>query len=1056
MNATRFSIWKTSRGWLMKLAAIGLAVGVTSGVLAQEGASDSWAGAATGDQAVATASHKPHRLPEGVEIPKGDGHGGPRQCGPVVYQNAYNGSGYYQPTGAGMRVADDCALVNFERGVCEVYSDLYNAGSAGNTITLELWDGCPQGGGSLLAVSPPFTLVSGFQRVYWTVDPVLPIGNTVWVAWTSPQGNVLGPLISEQAEWGYTEDRFGTDDCAGGGPSCRCYYGGNPWAGLDVTISAVEVPSACCEPDDTCLDLFESDCLAAGGDWYVGAYCETFMCPPECPPDTLYGQEVVVPSDFWAAYTSDQTPGYLVYDNFSGLTESICDIRFWGTQGYWDNGWANCSEDPMTFEIKFYQDAGGQPGTLACSYTVTLNGTYTGLVYHGSIDWPLYEYNTALIPCCTLADGWISIQAVGGDPSCWFLWMNGYGPGDGAYQWDGVSLNAIPADMAFCLTGASLELVPHAYCYSPAQTVTVDVYMSDIAELIRGGQFFLSYDTTKLGFVSAVPGDPPFTREIYEAHPGDDGAGTIDYAVGIPDGDPNNPPTADDTVMARITFTALAEVCFAADLVTFRSHQPSTRLSGEFGNEVLPLTLDLPAITIDGQVPVISGLTVTGGDVDDNCEKTVTFSATATDNCCVAASDVSVAVTLPGGNATLSNIVVNKVQNGPTQVDISGSALVSDLTSCPATVCVTIDADDCCNDPATQLQDTADVNDATDPAITCPANISVNADAGSCEADLDPGMATASDNCDPAPAITWLRSDGKPNLTDPYDSADSPITIIWRATDDCGNYTECPQTITVGAYNELLVDVELSPTVVTPLTRCITFELWDCGPDTSQIVEQAITFTNGSAANVLVLVPCGPYDCITARDRLHTLRSTRTTGDGDANPLRIDGTQYKVSFTGARRDEPVPGTGHRLVGGDLNDDGWIDILDFGVFTWQYGTDYGTGDTDCNTPYPHGDINGDGIVDTLDFTFIQINFLLGDEANCCGAPGPTGGLRTSISLDELEKLGLSELAVGDLNHDGWLDQADVEAFMQGARPKTPSQSPDDGPGAVTPRSVRPRP
>ena len=63
-----------------------------------------------------------------------------------------------------------------------------------------------------------------------------------------------------------------------------------------------------------------------------------------------------------------------------------------------------------------------------------------------------------------------------------------------------------------------------------------------------------------------------------------------------------------------------------------------------------------------------------------------------------------------------------------------------------------------------------------------------------------------------------------------------------------------------------------------------------------------------------------------------------------------------------------------LIGGNFNDDEWIDILDFGVFSWQHFANYGTGDTPCVTAAPHADVSGDGIVDTDDFSFIQINFL----------------------------------------------------------------------------------
>jgi hypothetical protein len=82
----------------------------------------------------------------------------------------------------------------------------------------------------------------------------------------------------------------------------------------------------------------------------------------------------------------------------------------------------------------------------------------------------------------------------------------------------------------------------------------------------------------------------------------------------------------------------------------------------------------------DTLIPVISGLTVSDETVDANCEATVTFSATVTDNCCVTPGAVTVVVTLPTGNATLGVPVIDKVPNGQGQVDVTGSVLTGDVT----------------------------------------------------------------------------------------------------------------------------------------------------------------------------------------------------------------------------------------------------------------------------------------------------------------------------------------------------------------------------------------
>lgn len=265
--------------------------------------------------------------------------------------------------------------------------------------------------------------------------------------------------------------------------------------------------------------------------------------------------------------------------------------------------------------------------------------------------------------------------------------------------------------------------------------------------------------------------------------------------------------------------------------------------------------------------------------------------------------------------------------------------------------------------------------------------------------------------------IVGVRSDALP-LGDPYPAG--VTTITWTATDECGNESVCVQTITVSDVNELVLVVDLSPTVDTTLTRCITFELWEC-PATipTEIVSLELTFTDGMFSGTVEL-PCGNYTCITARDELHTLRRTATLSIAGSEPA-----QYVADFSST--------SGNDLIGGNLNDDLFVDILDFGVFVGQFGADYGTGDTTCATPFPHADISGNGTVGVEDFTFISINFLESSEANCCGAQGAQGRPVKRISVRQLKRMRLGDLVVGDLNHDGWLDIQDMVEFFNGRRP-----------------------
>src|SRR5712691_8996163 len=86
------------------------------------------------------------------------------------------------------------------------------------------------------------------------------------------------------------------------------------------------------------------------------------------------------------------------------------------------------------------------------------------------------------------------------------------------------------------------------------------------------------------------------------------------------------------------------------------------------------------------------------------------------------------------------------------------------------------------------------VQDTTAPAITCPANITTNTDPGTCSAAVNPGTATATDNCDTNPTVTGTRSDNQP-LNASYPKGTT--TITWTATDSSGNSSSCTQTVTV-------------------------------------------------------------------------------------------------------------------------------------------------------------------------------------------------------------------------------------------------------------------
>ncbi len=155
-------------------------------------------------------------------------------CGAVAYANTYNGAPYYMDLWPGVYTADDCRLTGSERDVCQVTSVIYNPNTTAGTVYIELWNACPIQGGTLLATSPPLSAMpNGSSEVTWNLAPSVTVPETVWVGWRTLHYYV-GPLVSDQAEVGYTNNYLYLTTC-GGGANCYCSWT-LFWAGLDVTI----------------------------------------------------------------------------------------------------------------------------------------------------------------------------------------------------------------------------------------------------------------------------------------------------------------------------------------------------------------------------------------------------------------------------------------------------------------------------------------------------------------------------------------------------------------------------------------------------------------------------------------------------------------------------------------------------------------------------------------------------------------------------------------------------------------------------------------------------
>ncbi len=285
------------------------------------------------------------------------------------------------------------------------------------------------------------------------------------------------------------------------------------------------------------------------------------------------------------------------------------------------------------------------------------------------------------------------------------------------------------------------------------------------------------------------------------------------------------------------------------------------------------------------------------------------------------------------------------------------------------------------------------------------------------------------DNCCVA-SVTATRSDAL-SLYQPFPTGNT--TVTWTVTDCAANSTSCNQIVHVNPFNTLAATVELAGTssnpANAPFTRCITFNLYGSGPCAlATTVTKDITFTNGIASNAigsaLIDVPCGsgPYTGITATDTHHTLRRLGV--------LSVSSPDYVSSFTAARA----------LQGGNINNDAFIDILDFGGYIGQFGTNPGAS-TSCAGGL-NADFSGNGSVGIEDFNFISFGFLNFRDADPCGVALVGESPITDVAVADLVATGLRSYALADFNLDGRLNSADITYVSQHGLPRCAADFNDD--------------
>jgi large repetitive protein len=170
----------------------------------------------------------------------------------------------------------------------------------------------------------------------------------------------------------------------------------------------------------------------------------------------------------------------------------------------------------------------------------------------------------------------------------------------------------------------------------------------------------------------------------------------------------------------------------------------------------------------------------------------------------VDSDDVIITLTNDGGIVGAS-ISANGNLNIPAGVAVGTYYLAYEI-------CEVINPTNCDNADITVV-----IQDFVDPTITCPGDVAVNSDGGTCEAtNVVIGTPTVNDNCG-VNTVTGVRDDMLA-LTDPYPLGTT--TITWTVTDFSGNFATCDQLVVV-------TDVEL-PTIVCPAPVAVNTDADEC------------------------------------------------------------------------------------------------------------------------------------------------------------------------------------------------------------------------------------
>ena len=296
--------------------------------------------------------------------------------------------------------------------------------------------------------------------------------------------------------------------------------------------------------------------------------------------------------------------------------------------------------------------------------------------------------------------------------------------------------------------------------------------------------------------------------------------------------------TATCTQIVKVTDTQLPTIICPASVSVFANAGSCIATGVVLGTPTTADNCSIASVVNNAPITYPLGLTTVTWTITDGSGNvaTCTQTVTVTDNQ-LPTITCPVAVTVPAniGTCTATGVALGL----PTTTDNCSVASVTN--NAPATyplgaTNVTWVVTDGSGNTASCVQ-VVTVLDTQFPVVTCPANITVNSNFGSCVATgVVLGSPITSDNCSVASVTN--NAPGTFNL--------GTTNVVWTVTDGSGNVSTCTQTVTV-------LDVQ-PPTIVCPVAITVPANIGTCNA-VGVVLAIPVTADNCSVSTVINNAP---------------------------------------------------------------------------------------------------------------------------------------------------------------------------------------------------------